>query len=83
MELKGFLRWWLGTPREWIRDPYFWAAVTIWTGIGFQFAEYTHSGRVILAGIILFFVAILADWVRVSYRIYRMEREQIINRLKR
>lgn len=83
MEFKGFLRWWLGTPREWIRNPYFWCAITIWTGLGLHFAGLSHSGKVILAGTVLFVLAIAADWIRVSYRIYCMERQQIVDRLKR
>ena len=83
MEYKGFLRWWLGTPREWIRNPYFWSAILVWTGLILSIVEASSAGKIILAGTMLFAVAFVADWVRVSYKLYCLERERIVDRLKR
>lgn len=83
MRYSGFLTWWLGTPREWIRNPYFWCAITIWTGIGMSFFEAAASGKVIIFGTVVFAIVLATDWVRFSYKVYRIEQKQIEDRLRR
>jgi hypothetical protein len=83
-KLFGFLKWSFGTPVEWIKNPYFYSTLIVWTGLAITVISGSRIGLyTTLAGISIALVAFMVEMIRFQYRCYIREQQQIAKELSK